>query len=62
MGTNLEFGSYSVAKNLILGVGHEPDSYGHTTDGDSSLSGRVDGENDVGNETERKSVYSVRQR
>jgi hypothetical protein len=55
VGTDLEFGG-------MLGVGHEPDSCGHTTDDDSSLSGRADGENDVGNETEPSSVHPVRQR
>jgi hypothetical protein len=62
VGTDLEFGGYSVVKNQMLGVGREPDSCGHTTDGDSSLSGRADGENDVGNETEPSSVHPVRQR
>jgi hypothetical protein len=59
VGADLEFGGYSVVKNLMLGAGHEPDSCGHTTNGASSLSGRVDGENDVGTETGSSSVYPV---
>jgi hypothetical protein len=39
VGTGLEFGGYSFVKKLILGAGHEPGYCGHTTGGDSSLSG-----------------------
>ena len=62
MGTDLEFGSYSVVKELMLEAGHEPDSCGHTADGVGSLSGRVDGEHDDGTETEPSKVRPVRQR
>ena len=37
MATDLGFGSYSVLKDLILGVLYEPNSRGHTADGDSTL-------------------------
>ena len=61
-GINLVFCGYSVIRNLILGVEHERDSCGYTTDGDSSLGGRVDEENDAGTETGRSSVHPVRHR
>ena len=46
----------------MLGVGHEPDSRGHTIADDSSLGGRLDGESDVGTETDPSNVHPVRQR
>lgn len=53
-GTNLEFGGGdSTAEELIPQVEHEPDSGGYTTDRDNPLSSGLDGENDVGRETER---------
>ena len=62
MGIDLEFGGYSIIKNPIPGVGHEPDSCDHTTAGDSSLGGRLDRESDVGAETDPSRVHPVRQR
>lgn len=62
VGTDLEFGGYSILKNLMLGVGHEPDSCSNTTAGDSSLGGRLDGESDVGTEADPGNVNPVRQR
>jgi len=62
VGTNLEFGGgCSVVEELIPEVEHEPDSGGHTTDGDGPLGSGVDGENDVGSETKHSSVQPARQ-
>ena len=55
--TNLEFRSgYSAVKELIPEVEDQSDSGRHTADSNSPLRSGIDGENDVGGETEHSRV------
>ena len=48
VGTNAVFNrGYSVVKSLVPGVGHEPNTSGHTISYDTHLSAIIDQRNDV---------------
>ena len=63
MRTDLELCcGYSVVEELIPEIEHEPDSSRHAANGDSSLGGGVDRENNIGSETKHGGVQPIRQR
>jgi len=59
---NLESGGgCSLVEGLVSKVQHWPEPGSHTVSGGRSIGSKVDGENDIGNETRHSDVRPARQ-